>query len=343
MKIKNTILSLCLLPFLGSGLFANEQAPSDDGLYGFLGVGLGLSNVSPETGESRSGIHLEGKGLLSYYRPTHILDIGIGWFFNEVDNDAATVRTKSTFLEGSARYRLNRKWSLGPSLMAAIANDNSFSATDQKDSSEIFLGAKVSYEPDFFKVNKVRINAGIQRDMTIDNRSVTISTLGIQFGVPFFERAVKEKVIYKTKYVPRIVKTGKDRLKATFDGGTGLYFTTNSDKTNREMTRYLQRLGYFLRKYSDEWKKIKIDGHTDRVGKYSYNMDLSRRRALRVKKILTEEGVTGRKMQVRGYGPTKPVDVSGTKLGKAKNRRVEIEFLGLKNVDSFFKALSIIQ
>lgn len=335
-------------------ILVNSQA-NDEGLYGFAGVDLGYADVSEDSDVSRSGIHAQVKGNLSYYQTSLIFDFGVGWFYNEVSNNSVTVRTKSVFLEGSARYRLNSKWNFGPVITAPLANDNSFAVGTQKDSSETFVGARVDFEPDFFKNSKVRLNAAVQRDMTISDRSVMLYTMGIQFGFPFkdkkvnvvnkviYKEKVVPKVVYKEKFIPRIVKISKTRLRATFDRGSGFYFNTGSDKANKRMVEYLERLSFFLKKYSSEWKTLEISGHTDDVGKLSYNMNLSKRRAYRVKSILLLKGIPKKKIVTKWFGPKKPVDKRKTKAARAKNRRVEIEFTGVKNVDSFYQGLSVIQ
>ena len=75
--------------------------------------------------------------------------------------------------------------------------------------------------------------------------------------------------------------------------------------------------------------KVKISGHTDNVGGQKYNQKLSLRRAEAVRNYLVSLGADSKKMKVFGKGETKPVASNKTKEGQAKNRRVEIEVIGL--------------
>lgn len=68
---------------------------------------------------------------------------------------------------------------------------------------------------------------------------------------------------------------------------------------------------------------IEVQGHTDNVGKYDYNMDLSERRAQAVRTYLINQGVPAERLTAHGYGPDRPIDDNKTKAGRAKNRRVE--------------------
>ena len=68
---------------------------------------------------------------------------------------------------------------------------------------------------------------------------------------------------------------------------------------------------------------VEVQGHTDNVGKYDYNMDLSERRAQAVRTYLINQGVPAERLSAHGYGPDRPIDDNKTKAGRAKNRRVE--------------------
>ena len=74
-------------------------------------------------------------------------------------------------------------------------------------------------------------------------------------------------------------------------------------------------------------KKIQISGHTDSVGDDAYNKGLSQRRARAVYTYFRQKGITGDKMEVIGYGETKPVASNDTNEGRSRNRRVEFQIL----------------
>jgi OmpA-OmpF porin, OOP family len=76
-------------------------------------------------------------------------------------------------------------------------------------------------------------------------------------------------------------------------------------------------------------RKVKITGYTDNAGSQQYNLKLSLRRAEAVRDYLVRLGVDSKKMKVSGKGEAKPVASNSTKEGRAKNRRVEVEVIGL--------------
>ena len=68
---------------------------------------------------------------------------------------------------------------------------------------------------------------------------------------------------------------------------------------------------------------IEVQGHSDNVGNYKANIDLSERRAQAVRDYLIKKGVSADHMTAHGYGPDKPIADNKTKAGREKNRRVE--------------------
>ncbi len=72
---------------------------------------------------------------------------------------------------------------------------------------------------------------------------------------------------------------------------------------------------------------FEIQGHTSQTGSYKHNMDLSERRALAVKKYLTQKGHIPN-LTAKGYGWNHPIDTNETAEGQANNRRVQLEVDG---------------
>jgi OOP family OmpA-OmpF porin len=70
-------------------------------------------------------------------------------------------------------------------------------------------------------------------------------------------------------------------------------------------------------------------GHTDSIGTDKYNQRLSERRANTVKEYMVSKGLPAAKITTLGKGESQPVATNKTKEGRAKNRRVDIEFKGV--------------
>ena len=70
-------------------------------------------------------------------------------------------------------------------------------------------------------------------------------------------------------------------------------------------------------------KKVRIEGHTDSRGNDAFNLDLSQRRATSVMQFLVQNGVDAGRLEAQGFGETRPISTNNTKVGRARNRRVE--------------------
>ena len=71
--------------------------------------------------------------------------------------------------------------------------------------------------------------------------------------------------------------------------------------------------------------KIYVVGHTDNVGTYTANMDLSGRRAEAVSKALTaRHGIAAQRLRAVGVASVAPVATNRTEDGRRLNRRVEL-------------------
>lgn len=71
-------------------------------------------------------------------------------------------------------------------------------------------------------------------------------------------------------------------------------------------------------------------GYTDSIGTDAYNLKLSQRRANAVKAYLVQKGMDPNRIYVEGKGKTNPIASNKTREGRAKNRRVEIEIVGVR-------------
>jgi len=71
--------------------------------------------------------------------------------------------------------------------------------------------------------------------------------------------------------------------------------------------------------------RIEISGHTDSTGADNINQSLSKARAEKVGKFLSEVGeISSSRIKTSGFGESRPVASNKTAAGRAENRRVEI-------------------
>ena len=70
--------------------------------------------------------------------------------------------------------------------------------------------------------------------------------------------------------------------------------------------------------------RVLVEGHTDSTGGEAYNQALSERRADSVRVALVSSGVGNARIDVIGFGESKPVATNDTPAGRQLNRRVRI-------------------
>ncbi len=92
----------------------------------------------------------------------------------------------------------------------------------------------------------------------------------------------------------------------------------------KTLTELANRLG------SMKLEVVLAVGHTDSIGSSQYNQKLSLRRATAVKEFLLSKSLPTDKIYVQGKGESQPVASNKTKDGRAKNRRVDVEIVGIR-------------
>lgn len=102
-----------------------------------------------------------------------------------------------------------------------------------------------------------------------------------------------------------------------------IFFATESDLLDSTSVPALAAIARILAGHTD-WQ-VTIVGHTDSVGTAASNLDLSRRRAARVRTALIEDHrVAANRLKADGKGETVPIADNATLAGRARNRRVDL-------------------
>ncbi|MBZ6004686.1 OmpA family protein [Paraclostridium bifermentans] len=133
------------------------------------------------------------------------------------------------------------------------------------------------------------------------------------------------------------IEIDKESGEVTF-GETAL-FDTDSDQLKPEAKEILK---VFVPKYAetiykdygDYISKIIVEGHTDDVGSYIYNLDLSQRRAFSVVNFIVGEEIGDYKYKDKltgdiiavGRSKAEPIKNNDDSINRDKSRRVEIKY-----------------
>ena len=105
-----------------------------------------------------------------------------------------------------------------------------------------------------------------------------------------------------------------------------IYFKFDEAELLPESFRTLNRLFEQLMQHEDV--SILIEGHTDDIGTYEYNMKLSYQRAEAVVSYLLSKGLRKERISYMGYGYTRPLSLTRDEKGRQMNRRVAFRITG---------------
>lgn len=103
-----------------------------------------------------------------------------------------------------------------------------------------------------------------------------------------------------------------------------IYFDFDRSEVQPEFLEIIQAHGNYLVEHPNV--RVLIEGHADERGTPEYNIALGERRAKAVAKYLQSMGVLPSQMSIVSYGEEKPLDLSRTNEGFAKNRRAVLVY-----------------
>jgi outer membrane protein OmpA-like peptidoglycan-associated protein len=111
-----------------------------------------------------------------------------------------------------------------------------------------------------------------------------------------------------------------DELVVKFN--SAILFDTGKSDLKAQSQKDLSDFAVVLKKYPQT--NLVIEGHTDSTGSSAVNQKLSEARAHAVVSFLEGQGVESSRLTALGYGETRPAADNTTEIGRAQNRRVQV-------------------
>jgi OOP family OmpA-OmpF porin len=131
-------------------------------------------------------------------------------------------------------------------------------------------------------------------------------------------------------YTVKSIAFVSEKTETIVTGVTVQNVTFESDEPNirPEDHESLKKLGQILK--DNPKADVLLEGFTDATGDEDYNLHLSRRRAFRVAQYLMDNfDIPRERIVIQWYGMINPIADNSTPEGRAQNRRVEVEVVGL--------------
>jgi len=102
-------------------------------------------------------------------------------------------------------------------------------------------------------------------------------------------------------------------------------FEFNQSKVAQESYPILDKVVAIMEENPD--LMLEIAAHTDNIGSFEFNLELSRKRAQSIVDYIVSNGVDRIRLKGNGYGESRPIAPNNTEEGRMMNRRVEFFIL----------------
>jgi outer membrane protein OmpA-like peptidoglycan-associated protein len=167
----------------------------------------------------------------------------------------------------------------------------------------------------------------------LENTYVAIYTAEFEDGATHHEvekkqTAVQVDIIESKPMEEKMVAISAEKMAGSIESSGkitlyGIYFDTNKTELKPESAPTLAEIAKLLA--ANPKLNLLVGGHTDNVGAFESNRDLSQRRAAAVvQELVSHYGVSSQRLFPFGVSYACPVAANETEEGRAKNRRVEL-------------------
>lgn len=321
MKFKPLVL-LTLLPFTAAG------APQI-----WLGASGGYTHIVPDgSGQtSKNGYHLFLDATAETTTEEWTFGLGGGFFYSRVYSDGERdfptedpdvvreqrnlrIETRAGSASLAARYRLwNGHIEAGLMLRNLFGSSLSFSQDKDSDQSKFFIGPQLVLKTDASSAWMQRVDVSLTSDVNVPKRRVYLLAAGFALG--------RSWPVTETPETPKEVERFEEVL-----ADKVINFPSGSAQLQEPASSFLKELGQFLQKHPEHWQSMTVEGHTDKKGKFDYNMKLSQDRADAVRRVIVDQGNDRERVHAQGFGPTRPLKDGDSPEILALNRRVVMVF-----------------
>jgi len=324
---QNNVLSL--KPEIQKGDLRNPQ-----GLWPFIGVGLGAMDHNNNI--RSGGVPSHVKILGSYYFETApwVADAGIGLhneFLTQKGPDSDTIQ--SLYTELAARYEFTNRWQLGAIWNTLVDNPDRYKSNTNNLAS--FIGLQVMKEFTWSDQYLVRAGGRAMTDVGISGETIdtVMAELEVSFG-PASSPAPQVIRVEETRPEPIAPHLAKRAVQTFHIDPDDVNFETDSTKLVANSRQYLRRLARALSANRQLFDKVEVVGHADQRGTDKYNDSLSKRRARAISDALIASGINRNQLVTEGRGKRELLSNSMSASALQRNRRVELEFQGVKNQEA---------
>lgn len=327
-------------------IFPSAELTSDPvGFWGFVGLGSGFMNYNNREGLS-NGPQLNVKAIGSYYTASRqwVFDTGLGLQTGSIDNGRVDKNINSATMELGAYYRPTSLWHVGPTAQVLVGNGENYSSGSRELTSFIGVGGFRDID---MHGTLARLGGRVMTDLGIPGKVTTLAMIELQVSLPMARRSTSYTYYNQEPEPPATAssedESGKVRAAVIKMHQRPLRYEVGSALPRMQDWEFLKSLGQTLAKNESLFEEVRIIGHADQRGSENANRILSSSRAQTVMQAFVQSGVSVNKVKTYAFGESRPLSKDNTPSAWTLNRRVEIQFLGVKNPQRLNEIISSLQ
>jgi len=315
---------------LAAALLSMTAAQASEFGGGYVGgkIGANRTNMTAVDRQSPLATGVEG----GYNRNMDSLLLGVDGFmdFNGKKTHTGVLPAPATVNYGSHVYGLDFKLGLpnGNWLPYAklgyahvVGRGDAYASAVGGNGAHLGLGVEYKFAPNWSLAGEWTNNTGKSGVAKLNNNNLTLG-VNYYFNKPHAAAPVVAAAVAAPAPAPAPSETWKTLLENKPVCIEGANFEFDSTKLRSGEIKKLNEVVSFAEKYNDA--QLESSGHTDSTGTEEYNQNLSEGRAESVKAYLVNKGVSANRIDIVGYGESRPMADNATSEGRELNRRVEI-------------------
>lgn len=302
------------------------------GLWPLLGASMGVMDSGENVRTGGVPMHVKVMGSYYFDETPWVADAGIG-LHNEflTQSGGGNDTIQSLYTEVAARYQFTNKWQLGAIWNTLVDNPDRYKSNTENLAS--FIGVQALKEFTWEEKYLVRAGGRVMTDVGLNGESINtiMGELQVSFGdsqkAPVAE--VKPAPVIRSEPVaPHLARQAMQ----TYQLEPGpVNFESDSTKLVANSQQYLRRLARALADNRHLFDRIEVIGHADQRGTTPYNKKLSENRAKTIANTLMASGINKSQIKTIGRGKSEPLTQAMSSSALARNRRVQVEFIGVRN------------
>ena len=175
---------------------------------------------------------------------------------------------------------------------------------------------------DKYDINEFYISDDSSYSYTVGEHNSLLATYDVYADV--IDMGFKTAKV-KTYVLAELPTEVMEKINRDFAEFADANFEFNQSEVSESSFDLLDRVATIMEENPD--LVMEIAAHTDNIGSFEFNMQLSEKRVQSIVDYLVSKGIDKIRVVGKGYGESRPISTNSTEEGRMQNRRVEFIIL----------------